>query len=59
MSKVSIRQTICETLIERAKTDQDIVALVSDSRGSASLTPFAKAYPDRLIEVGIDRKSVV
>jgi len=59
MSKVSIRQTICETLIERAKTDQDIVALVSDSRGSASLTPFAKAYPDRLIEVGIAEQNLV
>ena len=35
MNKIANRQVICETLMERAKTDKDIVVLCSDSRGSA------------------------
>ncbi len=59
MSKVSNRVAICDALIEQAEKDPKIVALVSDSRGSASLTPFAKAYPERLIEVGIAEQNLV
>ena len=34
MSKIANKQMICEVLMEAAKTDKDIVALCSDSRGS-------------------------
>ena len=34
MNKIPNRQAICEVLMERAKTDRDIVVLCSDSRGS-------------------------
>lgn len=57
--KVSNRQAICDKLIELAKTDKDIVVLTSDSRGSAGLTPFADAYPDRIIETGIAEQNIV
>lgn len=57
--KVSNRQAICGKLIELAKTDKDIVVLTSDSRGSAGLTPFANAYPDRIIETGIAEQNIV
>ncbi|MFQ9985800.1 MAG: transketolase family protein, partial [Lachnospiraceae bacterium] len=40
MNKIPNRQAICELLIERANTDKDIVVLCSDSRGSASMTPY-------------------
>ena len=40
MSKIANKQMICEVLMEAAKTDKDIVALCSDSRGSGSFTPF-------------------
>lgn len=59
MGKLANRTVICECLMEEAKTDQDICVVVSDSRGSASLTPFTKAYPKRTIEVGIAEQDLV
>ena len=47
MNKITNRQAICDTLLEASKTDRDIVVLCSDSRGSASMTPFAKTYPEQ------------
>ncbi len=59
MNKITNRQAICETLMDAAKQDKDIVVLCSDSRGSASLTPFAKEYPEQFIEVGIAEQNLV
>ena len=59
MNKIPNRQAICDVLMEKAKTDKDIVVLCSDSRGSASLTPFANAYPEQLVEVGIAEQDLV
>lgn len=53
------RQVICEVLMEHAKNDKNIVVLCSDSRGSASLTPFADSYPDQFVEVGIAEQNLV
>ena len=44
-NKIANRKVICDTLLEAAETDKDIVVLCSDSRGSASLTPFFDQYP--------------
>lgn len=57
--KKANRVAICDALMEKAKTDKDIVIIVSDSRGSASLTPFANAYPERTVEVGIAEQDLV
>ena len=59
MNKIANRQVICETLLGRAKADKDIVVLCSDSRGSASLTPFAEKYPEQFLEVGIAEQNLV
>lgn len=59
MNKIPNRQAICETLMKNAARDTDIVVLCSDSRGSASLAPFAAAYPDQFVEVGIAEQSLV
>jgi transketolase len=53
------RQVICETLMELAKDDRDIMVLASDSRGSAAMGPFANAYPDQFVEVGIAEQNIV
>lgn len=53
MSKIANKQMICEVLMDAAKTDRDIVALCSDSRGSGSFTPFADTYPEQFVETGI------
>ena len=59
MSKIANKQKICEVLMEAAKTDKDIVALCSDSRGSASFTPFAEQYPEQFVETGIAEQNRV
>ena len=59
MNKIPNRQAICEVLMEKAKEDKDIVVLCSDSRGSASFTPFADTYPEQFVEVGIAEQSLV
>ncbi len=59
MNKIPNRQAICQVLMEKAKTDKDIVILCSDSRGSASLTPFFEAFPEQSVEVGIAEQDLV
>lgn len=59
MNKIPNRQAICEVLMEQARTDKDIVVLCSDSRGSASMGPFAKEYPEQFVEVGIAEQNLV
>lgn len=59
MNKIPNRQAICNVLMEKAKTDKDIVVLCSDSRGSASLAPFFKEFPEQSVEVGIAEQDLV
>lgn len=59
MNKIPNRQAICDVLMKEVETDKDIVVLCSDSRGSASLAPFAKAYPGQFVEVGIAEQNLV
>ena len=53
------KQMICEVLMEAVKTDKNIVALCSDSRGSGSFTPFAQNYPEQFVETGIAEQNLV
>lgn len=59
MNKIPNRQAICETLMAHAETDKDIFVLCSDSRGSASLVPFAEKFPEQFVEVGIAEQNLV
>lgn len=59
MNKIANKQAINDVLMERAKNDKDIIVLCSDSRGSASLAPFADAYPEQFVEVGIAEQNIV
>ena len=59
MNKIPNRQAICNVLMEKAKEDKDIMVLCSDSRGSASLAPFAEAFPDQFVETGIAEQNLV
>lgn len=56
---VTNRQIICDVLMENAAKDRDIVALCSDSRGSASMTPFFKEFPEQSVEAGIAEQDLV
>jgi transketolase len=59
MNEIPNRKVICDTLIEYASGDKDIVVLASDSRGSASMTDFARQLPGQFIEVGIAEQNIV
>jgi len=59
MNKITNRQAVCDTLLKLAETDRDIVVLCSDSRGSASLKPFAERFPEQFVEVGIAEQNLV
>src|SRR6185436_9581339 len=48
-----------KTLSELAHDDHRIVGVVNDSVGSSKLDAFKKAFPDRLINVGIAEQDMV
>lgn len=56
---IANKKVICDVLMEHAETDRDIVVLCSDSRGSASLTPFFEKFPEQAVEVGIAEQDLV
>ena len=47
------------TLEDLARADPNIIAVTSDSRGSGKLTPFSKALPGQIVEVGIAEQNLV
>lgn len=59
MNTITNRQAICDALMKAAETDEDIVVTCSDSRGSASLAPFADTYPKQFVEMGIAEQNLV
>jgi transketolase len=53
------RDAYVKTLSELADHDHRIVGVVNDSVGSSKLDAFKKAFPDRLINVGIAEQDMV
>ena len=59
MNKIPNRKAICDVLMKEAEKDRNIVVLCSDSRGSASLAPFAAGFPEQFVEMGIAEQDLV
>jgi transketolase len=53
------RNAYVETFAQLAQQDHRIVGVVNDSVGSSKLDAFKKAFPDRLINVGIAEQDMV
>jgi transketolase len=53
------RDAYVATLIDLARADPRIVAVVNDSVGSSKLGPFQSEFPERLINVGIAEQDMV
>jgi transketolase len=53
------RDAYVATLADLAHSDHRIVGVVNDSIGSSKLNAFKKAFPDRLINVGIAEQDMV
>jgi len=58
MGKANL-EVFCETLMDLAQRDRDVLAVTSDSRGSGKLLPFAQAFPDQIVEIGIAEQNLV
>jgi transketolase len=58
MGKANL-EIFSETLMAMAQANRDILAVTSDSRGSAKLMPFVQALPDQIVEVGIAEQNLV
>jgi transketolase len=52
-------EVFSETLLSLAGSNQNVLVVTSDSRGSGKLMPFAASLPDRLVEVGIAEQNLV
>ncbi len=57
--ELAMRDTYCNTLMEIAAGDSRLVALDADLSKSMGMTPFAKAFPDRFINAGIQEANMV
>ncbi len=53
------RKGFGEGLLDAGKLDESILALTADLLESTQVEPFAKAYPDRFIEVGVAEQNLV
>jgi transketolase len=53
------RQAFADELAALAQSDSRIVAVCNDSVGSSNLVAFRKAFPDRLVNVGIAEQNMV
>ncbi len=59
MSKRATREAFGETLIELAADGVDVVAVEADLSKSTTTASFAKAYPDRFVNVGIAEQNMI
>lgn len=54
-----MRAVYCETLMELAEENKDIVVLDADLMSSMGVAKFAKEYPDRTFNVGIQEANMI
>lgn len=54
-----MRAVYCETLLELAEQDSRVVVLDADLMSSMGMVPFAKAYPERTFNVGVQEANMV
>ena len=59
MGSIEMRAVYAETLIEIAKENPRIVDLEADLMGAGGMGAFKKAFPDRLINVGIAEQTMI
>jgi transketolase len=53
------QEVFAEAVLAFAQSDQRLLVVTSDSRGSGKLVPFAAALPNQIIEVGIAEQNLV
>lgn len=54
-----MRTAYCESLLELAERDDRIVALDADLMSAMGMKPFAKAFPERTVDCGIQEANMI
>ena len=54
-----MRTAYCDTLLELAEKDERIVALDADLMGAMGMKPFAKRFPARTVDCGIQEANMI
>lgn len=54
-----LRDAVISTLIEQQNAGAEISVMVADSTSTSKIAPFEKAYPERVINVGIAEQNMV
>lgn len=54
-----MREAYCNTMMEQAEKNQNVVALDADLVSSSGMKPFFKKYPDRAIQCGIAEANMI
>lgn len=57
--KISTRKAFGEAIVEQGKVNKKIAVLSADVMGSVAVGAFAKAYPDRFVQVGIAEQNLI
>lgn len=57
--KISMRDAYCETLMEVAEKNEKVCALDADLMGAMGMVPFAKKFPKRTLNCGIQEANMV
>lgn len=56
---VLMRDAYCQTMLELASENENIVVLDADLVSSSGMKPFFKTYPDRAINVGVAEANMI
>jgi len=56
---VAMRDVYCQTLIELAKKNDQIVVLDADLMSSMGMTPFLKEFPERTFNCGVQEANMI
>lgn len=54
-----MRSVFCQTLMEMAEKNRDIIVLDADLMGAMGTRPFGKAFPDQTVDCGIQEANMI
>src|SRR3954470_20662821 len=52
-------EEFADAVLALARSDRNVLAVTSDSRGSGKLGPFGQALPEQIVEIGIAEQNLV
>lgn len=57
--KKAMRDAFCETMIELAEKDKNIIALDADLMGAMGMKPFQARFPEQTVDCGIQEANMI